>query len=100
MDQMPPDYFIVGSLPLLTACVRAVDSADTIARLMAATDPEQNLARYAKLGEMAARETKSMCALAQKMRLAPSAGPDSRKRIPVSAGLRKPWQLTSRIEDE
>jgi hypothetical protein len=97
---MPADYFIVGSLPLLTAYVRAVDSANTIARLIRATDPEQDLLRYNKLCEMASRETKAMCAPAQKMRLAPSAGPDSRKLIPVAAGLRKPWQLTSRIEDE
>ena len=92
VDAMPHDYFIVGSLPLLTAYVRAVDAANTIAGLTQATDPDKDLARYSKLSEMAARETKSMCSLAQKLRLAQSAGPDSRKKIPVS-GQRKPWQM-------
>ena len=92
VGEMPHDYFTAGSMPLLVAFVRAVDAANTIAKMIQATDINEDLGRYSKLLEMAARETKSMCALAQKMRLAQSAGPDSRKTVKTRGTGQPPWE--------
>jgi hypothetical protein len=91
VTEMPVDFFIAGSLPLLACYVRHVDAASVIARLIHETNPERDLARYSKLSEMAARETKAICSLSTKLRLAPSNRFDSKKRIPVTVSPR-PWE--------
>jgi hypothetical protein len=85
-----PDYFFAGSLPLLAQYVRHVDTASKIERLLQATDPDANMPLYSKLGDMRARETKAICSLSTKLRLAPSNRWDGRKRLPVVA-REKPW---------
>jgi hypothetical protein len=92
VGQMPTDWLIAGSAPLLTAYVRHVATADLLARAINATDPDTDLPRYAKLTEMAARESKALCSLSTKLRLAPSNRFDSKKRIPINTAERKPWE--------
>jgi hypothetical protein len=91
VDQMPIDFFIVGSLPLLAQYVRHVEAANRIAQMINGLGPHAELALRSKLSEMSARETKAMCSLATKLRLAPSNRYDSKKRIPVT-NASKPWE--------
>lgn len=90
--QMPADFFIAGSLPLLTAYVRHVEASNQIAQMINGVTPDADLALYGKLCEMAARETKSLCSLSTKLRLAPSNRYDSKKRLPVRATSMRPWE--------
>jgi hypothetical protein len=92
VSQMPPDFFITGSLPLLTAFVRHCTVADVLAKAINATDPEVDLDRYDQLTRMACRESGMLATLAQKMRLAQSARYESKKRAPVTSTSRRPWE--------
>jgi hypothetical protein len=88
---MPSAYFDAGSLPLLVAYVRHVDTANVIARLLRETDPEVDLPTYARLATMAASQSKSIGDLATKLRLAQSNRFDAKKRISAVSPAAKPW---------
>jgi hypothetical protein len=99
VGQMPADYFIAGSWPLLVAYCRHVDTSNVLAGLINAIDParlatDEVLARYGRLTEMAARETKAIASLSTKLRLAQSNRYDSKKRIATTPAIpwAKPWE--------
>jgi hypothetical protein len=92
VSEMPPDFFITGSLPLLAAYVRHVSIADLLGKAINATDLEADLDRYDQLTRMACRESGMLATLAQKMRLAQSARYESKKRAPVTSPSRRPWE--------
>ena len=88
------DYFIPGSLPLLSQLVRHVDTADVLAKAINSMAPrlEDDLPLANKLFAMAARESAAISMLSTKMRLAQSARFDNKKRLPTSPPGLKPWQ--------
>jgi hypothetical protein len=88
---MPADYFIVGSLPLLAQLVRHCEAAEVLAKALRTVDGEANLALWGKLTRMACRESAAISMLSVKLRLAPSARFDSKKRIPAGRAGVKPW---------
>jgi hypothetical protein len=88
------DYFIPGSLPLLSQLVRHVDTADVLAKAINSMAPrlEDDLPLANKLMGMAARESAAIAMLSTKLRLAQSARFDNKKRLPTSPPGLKPWQ--------
>jgi hypothetical protein len=87
------DWFGPENRPLLTQYCRHVAIADVVAKAITATDIKAELARFARLGAMQARETSAIISLATKMRLTNQSSRDSRhvKRDP-GAGRPRPWE--------
>ena len=87
MSSQAADYFIPGSLPLLTQYVRHCDTADVLAKAINSMAPrlEDDLPLANKLFAMAARESAAIAMLATKLRFAQSARFDNKKRLPTTA---------------
>jgi hypothetical protein len=86
----PPEYFDGACRDLLEAYCRHCDAADVIARAIQQTDPE-DLRRFSKLCEMAARETKAIMGLSAKLRLAPQHVRRVEQVLPKQSH-RRPWE--------
>jgi hypothetical protein len=85
------DYFIPGSLPLLTQLVRHVEASDILAKAInSMAGLEDDLPLADKLLHMAARESAAIAMLSVKLR-AQSARYDSKKRLPTQPTGLKPW---------
>jgi hypothetical protein len=86
----PPEYFDGAYHYLLRQYCAHCDAADTIARAIQRTDSE-DLRRYSKLLEMAARETKAIMGLSAKLRLAPQHVRRVEQVLPKQSH-RRPWE--------
>jgi hypothetical protein len=91
---MRRDWFGPENGPLLVQYCRHVTNANVVAKAITATDIKADLARFARLGAMQARETSAIISLSTKMRLTHQASRDSRhvKRDP-GAGRPRPWEV-------
>jgi hypothetical protein len=67
----PPEYFDRACWALLVAYCRHADMAEVIAGLIRNCDPD-DLYRYGRFLDLAARESKMMMMLSAKLRLAPA----------------------------
>jgi hypothetical protein len=85
----PADWFDAGAGTLLVAFCRHVDTGNTLAGLIAATEPTDK--RYRSLLLMAARQSSMVAMLASKLRLAPSNTRRIETKIPSVSDRPPPW---------